>query len=293
MKSGWLIVNHFLQTEKFTEHYEWLQKAAEQKGICLTVKTGADLMCEIAEGLLSGDKWPDFGLFWDKDVRLALSLENRGLRLFNSARAVALCDDKSLTCLALAGKIPMPRTIMAPMTYPAIGYGDLSFVKTAGEALGYPMVIKECFGSFGGQVYLANNLTEAQTIVDGLSGRPFLFQECITSSFGRDVRIEVVGGRVIAAMERFNTDGDFRANISAGGKMRPFTPTKKQAELATLACDVLGLDFAGVDFLFGADETPILCEVNSNAHFKNLYDCTGVNAAEAIMDHVARTVFAE
>ena len=56
--------------------------------------------------------------------------------------------------------------------------------------------------------------------------------------------------------------------------------------MAVDACRALSLDFAGVDILFGPGEKPVLCEVNSNAHFKNLYDCTGINAAESIIRYI-------
>lgn len=49
---------------------------------------------------------------------------------------------------------------------------------------------------------------------------------------------------------------------------------------------VLGLDFAGVDLLFTGERADVVCEVNSNAHFKNIYICTGVNIAEFIMEHI-------
>lgn len=290
MKSGWLIVNHFLTSDKFAEHYAWLNRAAAQAGLRLTVKTGCELLNETGLSLLTKEPLPDFALFWDKDVRLALALERMGLRLFNSARAIALCDDKSLTHLTLAGHVPMPRTICAPMTYPSVGYTDLSFVRQAVETLGLPLVIKECFGSFGSQVYLARSLAEAEALVKGLAGTPFIFQACITESLGRDIRLQVVGGQVVAAMLRYNASGDFRANITAGGSMHPYVPTERQKALAILACQRLGLDFAGVDFLLGKEDEPILCEVNSNAHFKNLFDCTGVDVAAAILDYIARTI---
>ena len=89
-------------------------------------------------------------------------------------------------------------------------------------------------------------------------------------------------------MYRYN-DNDFRANITNGGSMKPFAPTPEMADMAVSACKALDLDFAGVDILFGEDDTPILCEVNSNAHFKNLYDCTGINTADAIMRHIMNT----
>ncbi|MBQ4518971.1 MAG: RimK family alpha-L-glutamate ligase [Clostridia bacterium] len=290
MKTGWLVVNHFLATNKFTEHYDWLREAAEKVNITLSLKTGVELMNEIGNGLLSPEPLPDFVLFWDKDTRLASALEQMGLKVFNNARAIGVCDDKSLTHLALAGHIPMPRTICAPMTYPAVGYPDLSFVKQAAEALGLPMVMKECYGSFGFQVYLANTLEEAEELAKKLAGTPFIMQEFIAASLGRDVRLQVVGDQVVAAMYRYNDNGDFRANITNGGKMKAYEPTEEQCKLALSACRILGLDFAGVDFLFGQEGEPVLCEINSNAHFKNLYSCTGVNVAEAILDHIAKNI---
>lgn len=56
--------------------------------------------------------------------------------------------------------------------------------------------------------------------------------------------------------------------------------------MALKACEILGLDFGGVDLLFGEDDRPVLCEVNSNAHFINLSSCTGVNVADKIIKYV-------
>ena len=125
-----------------------------------------------------------------------------------------------------------------------------------------------------------------------LGDRPYLIQQYIQTSQGRDVRVEVVGGRVIAAMLRTNPS-DYRSNITNGGTAQPYTVNMQQAQLAIDACRALGLDFGGVDILFGPNEMPILCEVNSNAHFKNLYDCTGVNAAEDIMEYIQKVMTKE
>ncbi len=291
MKTGWLVVNHFLQTNKFTDLYERLSRGAEKAGLSLTVKTGSELLCCISHGFVHPqENLPDFVLFWDKDIRLAQMLENMGLKLFNSAKAIALCDDKSLTHMALEGFVPMPKTICAPMTYPGVGYTDTSFVKDAVVVLGLPMVIKECFGSFGAQVYLCHTEKEAEDKVKELAGQPFIMQSFIAESFGKDLRLQVVGDRVIAAMLRYNEKGDFRAGITSGGSMTPYEPSEEQCALAVSVCKKLGLDFAGVDFLFGEDGEMILCEVNSNAHFKNLYDCTGVDAATEIMSYIAKVL---
>lgn len=294
---GWLIVNQFLQTDKFNEIYDWLLTAAKKVDCHLERRTNAEVLSCISNGTLidsaNAEKRPDFILFWDKDVRLAQALEGFGFRLFNRADAIAACDDKSLTFARLTAfkniyDIPMPETILAPMTYANIGYhGDYSFMDMVEKRLSYPMVIKECFGSFGAQVYLAATRQETETILEQCGGKPVIFQEFIQSSYGRDLRLEVVGDEVVATMLRTH-DSDFRANITNGGNMSAYTPIPKAVTLAINICKALRLDFAGVDLLFGEHDEPILCEVNSNAHFKNIYTCTGVNAAEQIMEYIQK-----
>jgi RimK family alpha-L-glutamate ligase len=288
--TGWLIVNEFLHSNKFNEIHNWLLEAAGKQGIALQLKTNAEVLVDLGKS----DKQQqevDFILFWDKDVRLAYYLEQLGYPVFNSSKAIGICDDKSMTHLTLMNAgISMPRTIVAPMTYSNIGYTNYSFLDVVAARLGFPMVIKECFGSFGQQVYLIHSMEELKDKLVEIGSKPILFQEFIHSSFGRDIRLQVVGSKVIASMYRYSDQGDFRANITIGGRMKEFTPTDKQCELAIRCSLAIGLDFAGVDLLFGADEEPIVCEVNSNAHFKNIYNCTGVNAADAIITHIKNRI---
>jgi len=291
---GWLVTNAFLHTHKFTEIHLWLTEAAKKFGIDLTVKTNAEILVLLDQNFADENRKkssykPDFVLFWDKDIPLAQYLEMKGIPVFNSSRAIALCDNKAKTHLFLqkAG-IPMPKTIIAPMTYSNIGYNSLNFLDLVEGKLDYPMVVKECFGSFGQQVYLSKNRQELMDIVKNIGAKPMLFQEFIKTSMGKDIRLQVVGNQVVAAMYRYSDKGDFRANITIGGKMKAYEPTNKQIDLAVRSCKVLGLDFAGVDILFGKNEEPVVCEVNSNAHFKSVYDCTGINVAESILAYIVK-----
>ncbi|WP_343208869.1 RimK family alpha-L-glutamate ligase [Anaerolentibacter hominis] len=286
LKECWLIVNEFLYTNKFSELAQWLLEAGKRRGISLCIRTNAEVLVEFGGRIWPEDR-PEFVLFWDKDIRLARALEEAGIPVYNSAGAIEACDDKSLThqILYKAG-IPMPETILAPMTYGNIGYSNLDFLRKPAERLGFPMVVKECFGSFGQQVYLVHSMEELESCVLGIGARPMLFQRFIASSFARDIRLQVVGDQVVAAMYRYSDTGDFRANISNGGKMKPYTPDEAEKELAVTSCRALGLDFAGVDLLFGPEGKPLVCEVNSNAHFKNIFTCTGVNVADNIMEHI-------
>lgn len=287
--TGLLVVNEFLNSGKFNEIHNWLLEAGKKQNIDMKLTTNARLLMDIGKPEHKEEGLADFILFWDKDVKLAYYLEQLGYPVFNSSKAIEICDDKALTHLTLMKTgILMPRTVIAPKTFENIGYTNYDFLDKISEGLGLPMVVKESFGSFGQQVYLVNTYEELLDKVKQLGAKPMIFQEFIKSSFGRDIRLQVVGGEVIAGMYRYSENGDFRANLTIGGRMKAYEPTKAQRDLAIRCCEIIGLDFAGVDILFGENDEPVVCEVNSNAHFKNIYDCTGINAADIIIGYIIK-----
>ena len=290
MINGILIKNAFWKSASMQEMEALLCCAANRLGITLQVRTNQDFSFSLpALSPLTPPEEADFILFWDKDIRLALQLETAGYRLFNTAKSIALCDDKTLTHLALmqAG-LPMPETILCPSTFPAAGYPDPAFLQRAAMRLSWPMIIKEGCGSFGQQVYLANDIAQAKAILAEKAGSPLLLQRFIRESAGSDIRLYMVNGKCIAAMERRN-ESDFRANIQIGGSALPYTPTRDEVDLAAKACSCLGLSFAGVDLLHSKNG-PLLCEVNSNAHFSALEKLTHSDVAGAILSHIQEVI---
>lgn len=284
---GWLVVNGFTQTHKFLELYSFLEEAALRCGVELERLSTLQVAPMLAQGSLSCAK-PDFVIFWDKDVRLCRALELAGCTCLNSSGAIASCDDKALTYLELLrANVPQPATVLTPKTFHAQQWEKTRFPQSVADSLGLPVVVKECFGSFGAQVHLAQSTAEIASILQGMDTRPSLCQEFVATSSGHDVRLQVVGDKVVAAMERTSKD-DFRANITNGGEARPWDPTPEQVDVALRASQALGLDFAGVDLLFGPNMKPLVCEVNSNAHFVNLYHATGINVADLIIAHAVR-----
>lgn len=281
--NAWLVVNSFMKTEKFVSLYEMLSVAFKNKGVNLIIKKAQDISLEVNKEIK--DK-PDFAIFWDKDIYLAERLESNGIKLFNNSHAVLLCDNKVLMYQELAkANIKIPRTFIAPKTFEGLNYSDRSFVKDAIKEIGLPLVIKEAYGSFGEQVYLANNEKELDEIIDKIGYKDFLMQEYIASSKGRDIRVNVVGNKAVVCMLRENRN-DFRSNISNGGTGSLYEPKQEYLDLAVSAAKALGLDFAGVDVMFGPNDEPIICEVNSNPQFKSTLTATGVNLADYIVDYI-------
>ncbi|WP_163195067.1 ATP-grasp domain-containing protein [Clostridium thermarum] len=294
-KYGWLIYNGGLTSYKFEEINYWYKESAAKMAIELELLKNNEVYSIIENNsatvkLEREKKEPDFILFMDKDIRLAKHLELLGYKLFNSSKTIENCDDKILTYQILANNnIKMPRTIISPMMYKGTVETDTRFIDFIERECGYPLVVKEAFGSFGAQVYLVNNREELLEKRRELLYIPHLYQEFIQTSKGRDVRIHVVGDKVVASMLR-TSETDFRANISNGGKMQQYEPDDKFQELAIRASKLVGADFSGVDLLFGEDEEPIICEVNSNAHIKNIFQCTGIDVAEHIFEYILRRI---
>lgn len=285
--TGWIIYNGNLPGNKFLDYAEMLQAAADTYKSKTKIFKNNELISMLSSSrldVLPKKAFPDYVVFTDKDIYLAKQLEYLGIPVFNSADSIAISDDKIATYQALARlKLPIPKTMIAPKIF-IEGSFEEYIIQQAINELGFPMVIKEAFGSFGEQVYLIDNKEALYNKVNELGNRAFIFQEFIATSYGVDIRLQVVGSQVIAGMKRKSLH-DFRANITAGGTMEPYEATLEEKQLAILATKAIGADFAGVDLLFGTD-SPVICEVNSNAHIRNLLDCTGINAANYIIEHI-------
>ncbi len=287
--TGWIIYNGNLPGNKFLDYAEMLQAAANKLQSNAHLFKNNELMSVLSTStldLLSIDKKPDYVVFTDKDIYLARQLEYLNIPVFNSAHAIATSDDKIATYQELARKkLPIPKTIIAPKIFIEGSFPDFLIDQTIKE-LGLPLVIKEAFGSFGEQVYLVHTREELVEIIQTIGNKPFVFQEFISTSYGVDIRLQVVGNEVVAGMQRKSLD-DFRANITAGGTMQPYEATQEEKKIAIEATKAIGANFAGVDLLFGKDG-PLICEVNSNAHIRNLLDCTKINAADFIMSFIMK-----
>ena len=312
MKQGWLIVNEYLDTEKFLEIRKLFLSGAEKKNVKLTVYTNADFAVDLSGAVVKSRAFdegePEFIIFYDKDITLAAALEKMGYRLYNSADAIDVCDSKvktaekiaeyNLNCRGDEAKILMPKTYKVPFTYENIGIKDsysfdfLDYVEKdlceAGEGAlsdAYPMVIKESNSSFGMGVHLAGSREEAVKLICEYGNKECIIQEYLSYSSGRDYRLQMVSDKCVCAMMRSN-ENDFRANITNGGKMSEYKPTDEDLSLARNVMKCLKLDFAGIDIMHDKSGRAVFLEANSNAHFKNIYDLTGINAAEKMIEYI-------
>lgn len=221
----------------------------------------------------------DFCVFLDKDLYTAKALENSGVKLFNSSEAIAVCDDKMLTYLALDGVVKQPETIPCSFCYSntEVSESELAYIE---KKLGYPLVLKLNKQSRGEGVFLVTSRSELKELITKFRDIPHLYQKFISFSSGRDTRVIVVGHKVLCAMERVN-EKDFRSNVEQGGVGRYVEPCEQMQNIAIKVSKALNLEYCGIDFLVDADDEIYVVEVNSNAFFKGIEKASGVNVAGA------------
>lgn len=292
---GYIIVNRSgfeaqsYQAERLKEEFTKLNVNTE------IIQDGYSLF-KIVGGRIVKTENADFAVVLDKDKYLLKALSKTGIRLFNSAKSIEVCDDKGETYIALLGSgINLPKTVFAPLCYRRDERTEeiaKQTVKAVISELNFPIVVKESYGSMGTGVYLARTESELINLSNRLALVPHIYQEYLAKRVGTDVRVIVIGGKVACAIERYNPN-DFRSNLALGGIGRKIELTQEFRDTAEKVSRVLGLDYSGVDILYGENGEPIVCEVNSNAFFKGAERITGVNIAKTYAEHILNCIICE
>jgi len=203
-------------------------------------------------------------------------LHAAGVNVLNPPRAIEMAVDKylSLRCLAEAG-LPVPRTVVCQ---------TLDDAMNAFEALGEDVVIKPLFGSEGFGMTRLNDRALAQRAFAMLQnmGSAIYVQEFLNHN-GSDLRLFVLGDRMLCAMRRIN-EHDWKTNIAVGGRAEAFTPDTALTEMAVKAAGVCQSPIAGVDILLCNGEPSVL-EVNAVPGWRALSKVTGVDVSTEVLEY--------
>ncbi|MEW4468053.1 30S ribosomal protein S6--L-glutamate ligase [Parasphingorhabdus sp. JC815] len=152
---------------------------------------------------------------------------------------------------------------------------------------GAPAVIKLLEGTQGIGVVLGETANSAKSVIEAFRGLNvnILVQEFIKEAGASDIRIFVIGGKVVAAMKRTGAEGDFRSNLHRGGSAKMVKITPEERSTAVRAAKVMGLNVAGVDIL-RANHGPVIMEVNSSPGLEGIENATGKDVAGQIIQFI-------
>lgn len=283
-----IVVNAYIKNRSQISQAERISEELKCRGAVVDIRKNFDL-ARIVSNSVVAERY-DFCVFLDKDRVAARLLEKSGLRLFNTAAAIEVCDDKMLTNIALAGcGFGIPDCIYAPLCYHPDSEINARFLKGVAQKLGFPLVAKTNYGSLGAGVTLISGGEELCGYEKRNLTAPHFYQKFIDCGCGEDIRVLVVGGRALCAMKRRN-ENDFRSNIELGGKGENFLLTKELAELCEGVAKELALDYCGVDILTDKGGKLYVCEVNSNAFFAAAERVCGVNVAGAYAEYMLKQI---
>jgi ribosomal protein S6--L-glutamate ligase len=144
-------------------------------------------------------------------------------------------------------------------------------------------------GTQGIGVVLADTDRSAKSVIEAFRGANvnILVQEFIKEAGGSDIRALVVGGRVVAAMQRTGAEGEFRSNLHRGGSAKQVKISPEERATAVRAAKAMGLNVCGVDML-RANHGPVVMEVNSSPGIEGVETATGIDIAGTIIDFLAK-----
>ena len=179
--------------------------------------------------------------------------------------------------------LPVPKTLVVE---------DLKILEEAAQEFRFPVIVKTIYGTHGRGVFLAESQRSLGPIVEYLIARekgPVSLQEYIKEAKGQDLRIFVLGKKIVAAMERIAKSGEFRANFHKGGSVTVADLSPEEKRIALKATKVMGLDIAGVDML-RTKKGPKIIEINSFPGMEGISLASGVDVALELVKFVEERV---
>ena len=212
-------------------------------------------------------------------------MERLGVVMINGSESIDAVKDKLYSQQILGqSNLPVPKTML--VRHPI----NLALIE---RNLSYPIIVKTLSGSYGAGVFLVEDRKQFRQLMKMAElTKPsynIIVQEFIQDSYGKDLRVLVVNGKVVGCMMRQAVDGDFRANLTRGGEAIPYQIDENIEWLGGECARLLPLDIAGVDLLFNNGSYTI-CEVNSAPGFEGMEKYTNKNIAVEMVNYVVKKI---
>ncbi|WP_040214233.1 ATP-grasp domain-containing protein [Clostridium polynesiense] len=283
---GWLLYNKE-DLNRNREFVNWFLEEAKELKINLKLIVKEDLSFGVKDNMLSltykdeSINPPVFAVVRNIDSLLSTQLELMGTKVFNNSSISFICNNKARTHQYLAGMgIPMMDTYFFKKRE-LINSGFTEF---------YPAVVKAAGGRGGSEVFKVFDEKELIGVLNKINDENVVVQR-LCSNPGKDLRVFVVGNKIIAAILRYS-DKSFKANFSLGGKARLYELNEKEKELIHKIINKFNTGFAGIDFIFDKDNNLIFNEIEDVVGSRTLSANSDINIVriylEFIKDEIVR-----
>lgn len=234
-------------------------------------KCNLDIRLVLSDKEEVSDNDIDFAIVRNRDSKLCKRLEENNIRCFNSSYVVNIGNDKW-------------------EMYKDFNSAGIPVMYTQKTKLPYPFVMKPVNGHGGENVYLIKNADEYESVISNIPDerQGDLIYQVIATEKGRDIRVYVVGGIILTAMERIavDTEKDFRSNYSLNGNAKEHALTDEELKLAAKVADHIKADFVGIDLIYNNGK-PVVNEIEDAVGTRMLYSLTDIDPVREFVAHIA------
>lgn len=254
-------------TSADAEYNEWFIDHIIEEGR----KCNLDIRLVLSDKEEVSDNDIDFAIVRNRDSKLCKRLEENNIRCFNSSYVVNIGNDKW-------------------EMYKDFNAAGIPVMYTQRTKLPYPFVMKPVNGHGGENVYLIKNADEYESVISNIPDerQGDLIYQVIATEKGRDIRVYVVGGIILTAMERIavDTEKDFRSNYSLNGNAKEHALTDEELKLAAKVADHIKADFVGIDLIYN-NGRPVVNEIEDAVGTRMLYSLTDIDPVREFVAHIA------
>lgn len=259
---GWIIYNR--DDAKRNENYiGWYIEKFKNKGVRLEL---------IYTDEIDYENVPDFAIVRAIRPDITKKLESNGVRCFNNSFVSEICNDKALTY-----KYVSERGVEIMPTY-----------YSTEEVKGFPVVIKPKNSHGGDRVNMAESYDELMKLMPLYEWDNYVIQ-AVASDRGKDLRVYVIGNKIITAMLR-ESKTDFRSNFCLGGQASVYNLNSEEIKKVEKITKLFDFDFVGIDFVFDNGKI-IFNEIEDVVGSRMVYTYTDIDIVDLYISYIIRTMF--
>lgn len=276
MKKGYIIYTR-QDLERNREFAQRFVKYGPEYGLHIEILTEEQISYGVEGQILSCSipAWV-FAINRTRNFYLAKCLEGRGAAVFNGSEVTRLCNDKCAAYFFAAGKIPCLDTYI---------YRRTDLLENAAKPGFFPCVIKQPSSHGGQKVFLCGDLPQAEKAARQVESEFLIIQRPLAVEGISDIRVFVMGSRIIGAVRRKASSG-IKANMCQGGQVSLFKVGKKLSSYVEKLTKEIYFDFVGIDFLTTDDESFYFNEIEDAVGSRSLCILAGVDTARLYLEHI-------
>lgn len=284
--TGWIIYSTE-DVEKNKYYIQMYQEKFKKYGTSLKlVIADSEEADKIGCDRFENYEYPDFAINRSRNADIAERLESVGVKVFNNSRVTRIANDKGKTYEYLKDTVPF-----MPVRYA----GKTVVSRIADNGFEYPYVIKSCDGHGGSEVFMIENRQQEKDAVELINSKEncldnqsrYVVQQCC-SDLGKDVRVYIIGNKIIKAVLRTSTES-FKSNYSLGGSVEEYKLNDKEKAMVHAIVQKLPLDYAGIDFTFHKGEA-VFNEIEDAVGARMLYQVSDIDIVQEYVDYLIKAL---